>query len=95
LIFGEAELKFTPIMVAKLRKNSPGLFQDWSFSTTNYLIFGVGIVTVILGYVIMALGEVDSTQSVTIAPLLLFLGYVVIIPVSIMYRKKTKQDLGS
>ena len=82
-------------MVAKPRKNSPGLFQDWSFSTTNYLIFGVGIVTVILGYVIMALGEVDSTQSVTIAPLLLFLGYVVIIPVSIMYRKKTKQDLGS
>jgi hypothetical protein len=82
-------------MVAKLRKNRPGLFQDWSFSTTNYLIFGVGIVTVILGYVIMALGEVDSTQSVTIAPLLLFLGYVVIIPVSIMYRKKTKQDLGS
>ena len=82
-------------MVAKLRKNRPGLFQDWSFSTTNYLIFGVGIVTVILGYIIMALGEVDSTQSVTIAPLLLFLGYVVIIPVSIMYRKKTKQDLGS
>jgi hypothetical protein len=43
----------------------------------------------------MASGEVDSTQSVTIAPLLLFLGYVIIIPVSIMYRKKAKQDLGS
>ena len=82
-------------MVAKLRKNSPGLFQNWSFGTTNYLLFGVNIATVILGYIIMASGEVDSTQSVTIAPLLLFLGYVIIIPISIMYRKKAKQDLGS
>lgn len=77
-------------MSAKLGKKSPALFQDWSFGTTNYLLFGIGVAIVILGYLIMATGEVDSTQSVTIAPLLLFLGYVVIIPVSIMYRKKSR-----
>ncbi|MFQ6607555.1 MAG: DUF3098 domain-containing protein [Fidelibacterota bacterium] len=82
-------------MATKPSKKSPILFQDWAFSTSNYLLFGMGIATVILGYLIMAAGEVDSAQSVTIAPLLLFLGYVVIIPISILYRKKSKQELES
>ena len=64
------------------------LFEGWAFSNTNYLIFLVGILLIVGGYIIMAMGEVDSFQSITLAPIMLFLGYVVAIPVALIYRSK-------
>ena len=64
------------------------LFEGWAFNKTNYLIFLVGILLIVGGYIIMALGEVDSFQSITLAPILLFLGYVVAIPIALIYRSK-------
>jgi len=51
----------------------------------NYKILVCGVVTVVLGYV--ALG-MDPWDGLTVAPILLVLGYCVIIPVGIIYRKK-------
>ena len=59
-----------------------------TLSKTNYLLFGIGILLIILGYFIMAKGEVYSVQSISIAPIILLIGYLVVIPASILYKKK-------
>lgn len=67
------------------------LFEGWAFTKKNYLLFLIGIVTIVMGYVIMGTGEVDSFQSLTLAPIMLFLGYVVIVPLALIYRDKSRQ----
>ena len=64
------------------------LFHSWSFDKINYLLFGIGLTIIILGYIIMATGETESLQSTKIAPLILVVGYCVVIPLSILYKKK-------
>ena len=68
--------------------NKTTLFESWSFSNFNYLLFGLGLTLIILGYIVMGNGEVNSFQSLTIAPIMLFLGYIVFIPASLIYRDK-------
>jgi hypothetical protein len=36
----------------------------------------------------MATGETTSTQSLTVAPIMLFLGYIIVIPAALIYRDK-------
>lgn len=68
--------------------NKSSLFESWSFNNVNYLLFGLGLTLIILGYIVMGNGEVNSFQSLTIAPIMLFLGYIVFIPASLIYRDK-------
>ena len=51
------------------------------------ILIGIGILVIILGYVLMVTGEVDSFQSIKLAPVVLLIGYMVIIPLSIFYKK--------
>ena len=46
--------------------------------TKNYVLFGIGIFLIILGFILLA------AESLTLAPLLLVLGYCVFIPLSIL-----------
>ena len=63
------------------------LFGSWSFHKTNYYLFIGGILLIILGYLIMAYGKVNSFQSLTLAPVILFIGYIILIPSALIYRK--------
>ncbi|MFH1853122.1 MAG: DUF3098 domain-containing protein [Candidatus Neomarinimicrobiota bacterium] len=76
-------------MSTKKTSESLRLFAGWTFTKKNYLLFLAGIIVIVLGYVIMAMGTVDSFQSLTLAPIMLFLGYLVIIPLALLYRDKT------
>jgi general stress protein CsbA len=58
----------------------------------NYVIIIAGVVTLLAGFLIMSSGDAVSSLSVTIAPVILFIGYCVIIPVGIMYRKKKTEE---
>ena len=58
--------------------------QLWGLSKLNYLIFVSGLILIFVGYIIMATGEVNSFQSLTLAPIFLFLGYIVLIPLSLI-----------
>ena len=71
-------------MLVKTNKNNNS--NNWPFNKKNYLLFGIGIIVIILGYIIMVTGEVNSFQSVKLAPVLLVIGYLVIIPLSIFYK---------
>ena len=72
----------------KNKNNNVSLFDGWAFGKTNYIIFIVGLLSLILGYYLMSSGSVNSFQSLTLSPILLFLGYIVIIPLALVYRKK-------
>lgn len=69
-------------------KESTGL----PFNSKNYIIFGIGIFIIIIGYIALSRGPWDSFWSLTLAPILLVLGYCVIIPLAILYRKKKKKQ---
>ena len=60
---------------------------SWPYKRKNYLLFGVGVFVIIVGYLIMYSGEVDSFQSLVISPLLLLAGYLVIIPMALLSKK--------
>ena len=65
------------------------------FVRENYLLFLLGIVTIVLGYIFLAIGPWNSFWSLTLAPILLVLGYCVVVPVAILYRKKEKAPAES
>ena len=69
-------------------ESTNALFQSWSFSTINYALFGIGLALIIFGYIVMANGEVNSVQSLTIAPIILFVGYIIFIPAALIYQDK-------
>ena len=68
-------------------KNKKTLLFSWPYKRKNYILFGVGVFVIIVGYLIMYSGEVDSFQSLVISPLLLLAGYLVIIPMALLSKK--------
>jgi hypothetical protein len=70
-------------MAKKAKKKEKERFE-WPFGPRNYLIFGIGILVIIVGYISLAAG------SITLAPILLVLGYCVLIPVSIIINGRKK-----
>ena len=68
--------------------DSGDIFSGWSYNKKNYIIFCAGIITIILGYIIMATGDTYSFQSLSLAPVLLFIGYIILIPIALLYKKK-------
>ena len=67
---------------------SKTLFGFWSFNKTNYLLLFSGVFLIILGYFMMAYGEVYSFQSLTLAPIILFIGYIILIPSALIYKER-------
>lgn len=67
-------------MVKKARKSKTGAAQPAAlkFTRVNALLGGAGLVAVALGYWLLAQG------SITAAPLLLVLAYVVLLPLAII-----------
>ena len=69
-------------------KSNMKVSLSWGFSKLNYLIFAFGLISILFGYVVMGTGEVNSFQSLTLAPILLFLGYIILIPISLLIKTK-------
>jgi hypothetical protein len=74
--------------VAAKRKAQAGSLP---FTKRNYQILGAGLLTIILGYVALAQEPWDGTLPLVVAPILLVLGYCVIIPLGILYRTKSEK----
>ncbi|MEW6510697.1 MAG: hypothetical protein AB1428_07015 [Bacteroidota bacterium] len=53
----------------------------------NFLIIGAGLLVIITGYLAMLQGSVEGFLPLVAAPILLVLGYCVIIPIGILYRR--------
>ena len=57
----------------------------------NFIILGAGLLVILLGYAAMLEGSVEGFLPLVVAPILLVLGYCVIFPVGILYRKRGEQ----
>ena len=78
-------------MKNKKNKKSAGLKNKGpilALTTTNYLIFAVAVVTIVIGNIFLSIGPAESTQSLTVAPIILVIGYCVLVPLAIFWRKK-------
>ena len=67
-------------------KKENQLFRSWDFDKKNYMLFGIGILIIIMGYILMMTGETDSYRSVKLAPMILLIGYIVVIPLAILCK---------
>ena len=56
------------------------------FTMKNYLLFAAGIVAIIIGYFLMSIGPHDSVYSLTISPVVLLIGYIVLLPMSVLMK---------
>ena len=80
--------------VKTVAKSLPSPFNMY-WEKTNYLLFALGMILVIIGFYLLGQGEWDSSTSLVISPILLFIGFVVIFPASIFYRKKSNEEADS
>jgi hypothetical protein len=53
----------------------------------NFVIIGIGLVVILIGYLALANGPIEGFLPLVLAPILLVLGYCVIIPLGILYKK--------
>ncbi len=58
--------------------------HGFRWGTLNSILLGAGLVTLVIGYVVLAKG------SLTLAPALLVFAYVVLIPASLLIRAGNK-----
>jgi len=66
------------------------------FTGKNLKVFIAGLVVIGLGYALLSMPPADGFLSLTMAPVLLVLGYCVIIPVSLILKDtRAGQDRDS
>jgi ATP/ADP translocase len=61
------------------------------WTKNNYLLLITGLVLLTVGFVLMAQGPWDNPVSLTIAPLVILVAYLVIFPLAIFYKNKSKE----
>jgi len=65
------------------------------FTKINYQILAGGILSIVLGYIALAQEPWDGNMPLVVAPILLVLGYCIIIPIGILFRRKeTSENLA-
>lgn len=89
-----------PAGSARRAAAAPASKVNWDIplTSTNIYILLAGIAVIVIGYLLMSMGIADDPlknqgvwnrpEAVTYAPILLGLGYCVIIPFALLYRKK-------
>ncbi|MGA7159476.1 MAG: hypothetical protein WBZ48_00625 [Bacteroidota bacterium] len=77
----------------KLAKRKAKKIDVLPLDAINYKILISGVVVIILGYLALGMEPWDGFMALTVAPILLLVGYCIVIPVGIIYRKK-KVDIA-
>lgn len=72
----------------KVRESPFGIYWERG----NYLFLIIGFAVIIIGFYIMSIGQWDSVTSLVISPILLVIGYVLVFPASIFYRKRKQKE---
>jgi len=59
--------------------------ENWPYGKKNYVIFAIALLVIIIGYITLAGG------SITLAPILLVVGYCVLIPIALIIKGKPEE----
>lgn len=73
----------------KRRQSKP---EQMPLGRENFMILGAGLAVILAGYLAMLTGGVEGFLPLVVSPILLVLGYCVIIPVGILYRKREPKE---
>jgi membrane protein YdbS with pleckstrin-like domain len=57
----------------------------------NYILLLAGFIFLLIGFYFLAQGPWDSTLSLVVSPIFLFIAYILIFPASIFFRKKQEE----
>jgi hypothetical protein len=87
------------IMAQKIRKRTIRQTKKISVSPfniywdkKNYYLLGLGLLLTVIGFYFMGQGSWNSFPSLVISPIILFIAYVIIFPLSIFFRKKSEKE---
>ena len=72
--------------VKKSRERLGGKAESLPLGRSNFMIIGAGVLIIAAGYLAMSEGSVEVFLPITLAPILLVIGYCVVIPLGILYR---------
>lgn len=81
--------------VSKLQAKKQQKKASLPFTAENYYIFAAGLAIVLIGYICLATPPVYGAISMTVAPVLLCLGYLIVIPASLLYRRKASVETST
>jgi hypothetical protein len=72
--------------VKKSRERHGGKSENLPLGRSNFMIIGAGVLVIAAGYLAMSEGSVEGFLPITLAPILLVIGYCIVIPVGILFR---------
>jgi hypothetical protein len=70
------------------RKKAKVVAESLPFTKMNYGILFTGIALIVLGYIALAQQPWDGFMALFVAPVLLVLGYCVVVPIGILFRPR-------
>ncbi len=80
----------TPLTARTIKKSATAVKPfNMPFDQKNIAIVLLGVAVVVVGYLVMYMSPTMSTMALTVSPIILLLGYCVIIPIGIMAGSKT------
>lgn len=77
----------------KRRDDSPARKFEMPFEAKNIQIILLGVLVVGIGYLVMYMSPTMSFAALTLSPIILLLGYFVVIPYGIMKGARTKRSV--
>ena len=77
--------------IKQTKKTSVSPFNIY-WDKKNYYLLALGLVVTIIGFYFMTIGPWNSFSSLVISPILLFIAYIIIFPLSIFLRKKSEKE---
>ncbi len=73
-------------VVKEVKKTISSPFQEY-WSQNNFILLGLSLLGLVIGYFLMTRGPWDSFLSLTVSPIVLTIVYLVIIPITILFTK--------
>ncbi|MEW6050632.1 MAG: hypothetical protein AB1644_06175 [Candidatus Zixiibacteriota bacterium] len=73
----------------KMAPAQPSEPSPWPFGKKNYVLFGIALAVIALGFLLL------SQNDITFAPILLVVGYCVLVPWAIIAKDRTKAGVDA
>ena len=64
------------------------------FTKRNWTLFFLGLAVIVLGYIFLRIPPAEGFFSLTLAPILLVIGYCVLIPIAILIGEGKRKSGG-
>ncbi len=61
------------------------------WNKNNYIFLIVGLITVLVGYLLLSYDSWNNTTSLILSPIVLMIGYFVLLPLAIFNKKRTSK----